>query len=272
MRRLTLAPVPRGLWALVALVAVFAACGSSSESSTTTATPGRQSTPVAANIASGAGSNSLEGAVGNVATAEPGSPPPILVLPVVPPYLLGEPFGVARLGGRLHGGLDFELQGSLDVLASCAGTVTLAGPTDAYDLAARIDCGGGWSVLVGYLGSLSVAKDKRVARGDAIASADPANPAIHFEVRWNDLPLDPARYLDFSGEPPETPSPGITPALPGISQARAPTPVPTSALAPATTTATRPRPTPTPVPPTPTATPTPKGATPRPSQPPPLIQ
>lgn len=259
--------------------ALLVACGSSGRTGGPTPTPGKQSTPVGVAFASGAGSDSLEGAVPAGPIPVPSSPPPALALPVQAPYELGEPFGVPRLGGRIHGGLDFELQGSLDVLAACSGTVVAAGPTDAYDLAVQVDCGNGWSTLSGYLESVSVSNGQRVEQGGTIGAAPAGNPAIHFEIRWQNAPLDPQAYLDFSGAPPETPASSTPPAIPGQPHLTAPptqppSPVetpgndPTATLTalPVTATSTRPAPTSTPEPPTATATATPRRANPTPTR------
>ncbi len=274
----------RLLFPALVLAALLVACGSSSTPPPTSVPRGSGSTPVGVAVASGPGSDTVEGAVANRAAPSPTTSPPALVLPVESPYQLGDVFGSPRLGGRIHAGLDFALGGPLDVKASCAGTVTAAGPTDAYELSVRVDCGGGWSILVGYLGAIHVAAGQRVRLDSTIGAASAASPVIHFEIRWQDVPLDPQQYLDFNEAPPETPAAGVTPVIPGQAPRAVPTARPASipeatpgattadtpTNGPNTATATPARPTPTPAPPTPTATPTPKGAKP-PAPPPPIL-
>lgn len=232
-------------------------------------------------IASGPGSDSIEGAVPGQPLPTPTGAPPRFAIPVDAPFELGSAFGEARAEGRIHGGLDFHADGSATVRAACAGKVTSAGPTDTYALALTIDCGSRWAVLIGYLGAVSTRVGQVVALDAPIATLDPANPAVHFEIRWDNIPIDPAQYLDFNETPPETPEPGQTPVRPGPpattpavsatpgSASASPTGAGTAAATPATTvrpaTATSsPTSTPTSIP---TATPTPRRANPTPTLP-----
>ena len=263
-------------WAwLSPLSLAIAGCGGGGTPTPVPTRPGTISTPAGVSVASGQGSDSDEGAVPNQPVPTPDSAAPALKIPLESPYELGDGFGLPRARGQMHGGLDFVAEGPTDVMAACAGKVTLAGPSDAYSLVVTIDCGGGWSIVAGYLGTLATSAGQTVTLGQTIATVDAANPAIHVELRWENVPVDPAQYFDFNESPPETPAAEATPVLPGPTvQPTRPagsagaTPTvegqqPTSASSPVSATPTlrsgpTARPTPTPIPTaTPTASPTP---------------
>jgi len=194
---------------------VIAGCGGGGSATPVPTRAGTISTPAAVSVASGQGSDSDEGAVPNQPAPTPSTTVPALKIPVESPYELGDGFGLPRARGQIHGGLDFVAEGAADVLAPCAGKVTAAGPSDGYALRVTIDCGAGWTTLAGYLGALTVATGQTVTLGQPVATVDPANPAIHVELRWDNVPVDPVLYFDFNEAPPETPAPEATTVLPG---------------------------------------------------------
>ncbi len=191
-------------------------------------------------------------------------------------------YGAANRGpGNIHGGIDLALEGMSHslVYSACTGAVAEADYSAVYGNYIVVDCGDGWSTLYGHL------SERRVAAGDAVSNDTPMGVTgtsgfstgehLHFEVRWQDTPVNPEDYLDF-GIPEGTPlsdGPLWFPSAAGSGDAHeadAPptlTPTPTDTPTPTNTPTVTPTPTITPTPtwtPTPTATPRPPTRTPTP--------
>lgn len=105
-----------------------------------------------------------------------------------------------RPDGGGHDGLDFAATAGDMVRASSSGTVSFAG-ADAkrFGRMVVIDHGNGWQSAYGHLARVTVAKGDVVKTGERIGIAGDAGDAdrveVHFEIRHNDKPIDPAPKL-----------------------------------------------------------------------------
>jgi murein DD-endopeptidase MepM/ murein hydrolase activator NlpD len=104
--------------------------------------------------------------------------------------------------GRMHFGIDVGILRSLDVRAAASGTVTAAGwltGYEGYGNVVTVDAGGGYSVLYAHLSRSSVVPGQWLATGDPIGEAGCTGSCtgthLHFELRLNGVPIDPAPYL-----------------------------------------------------------------------------
>ena len=104
--------------------------------------------------------------------------------------------------GRMHLGIDVGVLRSLDVRAAARGTVLAAGwlaGYEGYGNVVMVDVGRGYSLLYAHLSSAHVAPGQWLATGDPIGEAGCTGSCtgthLHFELRLNDVPIDPAPYL-----------------------------------------------------------------------------
>lgn len=97
---------------------------------------------------------------------------------------------------RLHAGLDIGAGYGSTIVAAAAGTVVSAGWRGGYGNCVVIDHGGGISTLYGHMSKISVSDGQRVARGQKLgavgATGLATGPHLHWEVRVNGRPVDPA--------------------------------------------------------------------------------
>jgi len=100
---------------------------------------------------------------------------------------------------RFHAGLDFAASYGSTIRAADSGTVIFAGWYGGYGKAVIIDHGRGITTLYGHTSELYVVEGQGVQRGQAIAAVGSTGlstgPHLHFEVRRNGTPVNPASYL-----------------------------------------------------------------------------
>lgn len=100
---------------------------------------------------------------------------------------------------RFHAGLDFGASYGSTIRAADSGTVIMAGWYGGYGNAVIIDHGKGITTLYGHTSQLLVSEGQTVQRGQAIALVGSTGlstgPHLHFEVRKEGEPVDPANYL-----------------------------------------------------------------------------
>ena len=100
---------------------------------------------------------------------------------------------------RFHAGLDFGASYGSTIRAADSGTVIMAGWYGGYGNAVIIDHGEGITTLYGHTSQLLVSEGQTVQRGQAIALVGSTGlstgPHLHFEVRKEGEPVDPANYL-----------------------------------------------------------------------------
>jgi murein DD-endopeptidase MepM/ murein hydrolase activator NlpD len=106
-----------------------------------------------------------------------------------------------------HTGMDIAGRFGARVLAAGAGRVVLAATSaSGYGNYVVLDHGDGVTTLYGHLDRILVRQGDRVNQGDAVglegSTGYSTGPHVHFEVRVNGIPVDPAAYL-----PPGPPSP-----------------------------------------------------------------
>lgn len=121
-----------------------------------------------------------------------------------------------------NGGIDWAAPMGTIVVASQAGTVTVS-QCDAtgYGTHVRIMHADGYLTIYGHLQGYTVKVGDKVSAGQKIGLTDntgfSTGPHIHFELRKNNIAVDPASLLvdKFSASTPATPTaPWFPPALP----------------------------------------------------------
>jgi murein DD-endopeptidase MepM/ murein hydrolase activator NlpD len=113
------------------------------------------------------------------------------------------PFGYRRnpFGGGMefHQGLDIAAPMGTTITAAASGTVIQAGWYGGYGNFIVIDHGGGMATGYGHCSQIFVSAGQRVQKGQAIGAVGSTGastgPHLHFEVRINGKPVDPAQYL-----------------------------------------------------------------------------
>lgn len=105
-----------------------------------------------------------------------------------------------RPDGGGHEGLDFAVDKGDAVRAAAAGTVIFAGEApERFGNLVVIDHGGGWNTAYGHLDKVTVKRDEKVRAGERIglggSSGDATGTELHFEIRKDGEPLDPAPKL-----------------------------------------------------------------------------
>ncbi|MGB8795981.1 MAG: peptidoglycan DD-metalloendopeptidase family protein [Candidatus Aquilonibacter sp.] len=106
------------------------------------------------------------------------------------------PFGGAP---EFHQGLDIAAPTGTTITASAGGTVLMAQWYGGYGNYILIDDGGGYSTGYGHLSAFYVSAGQQVKQGQAIGAVgctgECTGPHVHFEIRVNGKPVDPATRL-----------------------------------------------------------------------------
>lgn len=101
--------------------------------------------------------------------------------------------------GAFHSGVDIGTSFGHPVIAPADGVVVLADFMGGYGRAIVIDHGHGISTRYGHLSGFAVTSGQQVHRGDTIgyvgSSGRSTGPHLHYEVRINDTPVNPYKYL-----------------------------------------------------------------------------
>lgn len=100
---------------------------------------------------------------------------------------------------RFHAGIDFGAAHGSSIRAANSGTVIFAGWYGGYGKAVIIDHGGSLTTLYGHTSEVYVSEGETVQRGQPIAAVGSTGfstgPHLHFEVRQNGEPVNPANFL-----------------------------------------------------------------------------
>ena len=100
---------------------------------------------------------------------------------------------------RFHAGLDFAAGYGSTIRAADSGTVIFAGWYGGYGKAVIISHGKGITTLYGHTSELYISEGQTVQKAQAIAAVGSTGfstgPHLHFEVRRDGTPVDPANYL-----------------------------------------------------------------------------
>jgi murein DD-endopeptidase MepM/ murein hydrolase activator NlpD len=138
-----------------------------------------------------------EGIAGGVESGGPGTFSWPVTGTITSPFgWRSNPFGG---GPEFHQGLDIAAPLGTTVTAAAAGTVIMAQWYGGYGNYILIDHGGGYSTGYGHLSAIYVSNGQSVQRGQAIgavgSTGQSTGPHLHFEVRINGKPVDPAPRL-----------------------------------------------------------------------------
>ncbi|HEY2866036.1 MAG TPA: M23 family metallopeptidase [Pyrinomonadaceae bacterium] len=113
-------------------------------------------------------------------------------------------FGFRRnpFGGRtyeFHPGMDIDGERGDTISATAAGTVTKAGWQGGYGNMVEIDHGNGLITRYGHMSKLNVAVGDAVTRSQTIgfigSTGRSTGPHLHYELRLNEHPINPRRFL-----------------------------------------------------------------------------
>jgi murein DD-endopeptidase MepM/ murein hydrolase activator NlpD len=130
-----------------------------------------------------------------------GSRPGALVRPVPGGVSSGYGYRIHPIFGdrRLHTGWDMNAACGDPIRASAAGTVIYVGWRGGYGNTVIVDHGGGMSTLYAHQSSMGSAYGQSVAAGEVIGRIGTTGVStgchLHFEVRVNAVPVDPAPYM-----------------------------------------------------------------------------
>ena len=101
--------------------------------------------------------------------------------------------------GAFHSGVDISSGYGQPVMAPADGVVEFADFFGGYGRAVILDHGRGVSTRYGHLSGFAVTIGQRVHRGDIIGyvglSGRSTGPHLHYEVRINDIPVNPHKFL-----------------------------------------------------------------------------
>ncbi len=101
--------------------------------------------------------------------------------------------------GAFHSGVDISTAYGHPISAPADGVVTFTDFLGGYGKLIMIDHGHGISTRYGHLSGFAVTVGQQVHRGDTIGyvgmSGRSTGPHVHYEVRINDTPVNPYKYL-----------------------------------------------------------------------------
>ena len=100
---------------------------------------------------------------------------------------------------QLHAGIDFSASIGVRVMATADGTVIHAGTRGAYGETIEIEHIKGLTTRYAHLSRIDVKVGQKVTRGETIGAVGntgrSTGPHLHYEIRLNGVPQDPARFL-----------------------------------------------------------------------------
>ena len=104
--------------------------------------------------------------------------------------------------GAFHTGVDISTAYGQSVIAPADGVVVFAAENGGYGQLLILEHGHGISTRYGHLASFATAVGQSVRRGDVIGyvgrSGRSTGPHLHYEVRIQDVPVNPHKYLRIS--------------------------------------------------------------------------
>ena len=122
----------------------------------------------------------------------------------------------------MHEGIDFIAEPGTRVISAAGGVVAAAEFHPQYGNMIEIDHGNQLSSRYAHLSKLLVKPGQVIKRGQEIAASGntgrSTGPHLHFEVRYNGIPQNPARFLQQSAE--KNSSAKLAQAIPGKSANR----------------------------------------------------
>lgn len=107
-------------------------------------------------------------------------------------------------GRRLHKGADMAGSRGTPIVATGDGVVTFAGRQSGYGRLIKIRHAGGFETYYAHLNAIRVKKGQRVSRGDRIGdmgnSGRSTGVHLHYEVRLNGTPVNPAKFMKAAND------------------------------------------------------------------------
>jgi len=101
--------------------------------------------------------------------------------------------------GAFHRGVDISSAYGNPIVAPADGVVEFAGFMSGYGRLIKIDHGHGLTTRYGHLSGFAVRDGQSVKRGDVIGyvgtTGRVTSPHLHYEVRINETPVNPHKYL-----------------------------------------------------------------------------
>ncbi|MFN3511796.1 MAG: M23 family metallopeptidase [Phenylobacterium sp.] len=139
-------------------------------------------------------------------TSPPAEPEPFLIFgEPLPGHAVNSPFGLRRMPweahGRLHEGVDIAAPGGTPVRAAASGVVTRAGVSFGYGRFVEVRHAADLVTLYAHLGKVErhlkpgVAVEGGSVLGRVGSTGTSTGPHLHFEVRRDGRPLDPAAFM-----------------------------------------------------------------------------
>ncbi len=111
-----------------------------------------------------------------------------------------DPFNGLR---SFHEGIDFPAEPGTTIVAAASGKVVYAGFHPEYGKMIEVDHGNGLLTRYAHTSQVFVHEGDLVVRGQRLASVGSTGrstgPHLHFEVRLNGVPQNPARFLESPG-------------------------------------------------------------------------
>ncbi|MDD4280015.1 MAG: M23 family metallopeptidase [Candidatus Sumerlaeales bacterium] len=102
---------------------------------------------------------------------------------------------------RFHSGMDLSAPTGTRVYASDSGQISFAGWRGGYGRCIIIDHHNGYKTLYGHMSRLLVSTGSNVKRGSTIglvgSTGVSTGPHLHFEIRKNNTPINPASKVRF---------------------------------------------------------------------------
>jgi murein DD-endopeptidase MepM/ murein hydrolase activator NlpD len=102
-------------------------------------------------------------------------------------------------GREVHEGLDIAVDFGTPVASTADGLVVYAAPHAGYGNLVIVYHSNGITTRYGHLSRIAIEAGQRVKRGDQIGNVGSTGrstgPHVHYEIRENDQPVDPQRYV-----------------------------------------------------------------------------
>ncbi len=109
--------------------------------------------------------------------------------------------------GAFHRGVDISGGYGQAILAPADGVVEEAESHNGYGKTVVINHGYGYSTLFGHMSGFAVTVGQHVQRGDVIGyvgqTGRSTGPHVHYEVRINDVPVNPHKYMRITTGSPD---------------------------------------------------------------------
>ena len=112
--------------------------------------------------------------------------------------------------GRIHEGLDLAVSIGTPVAATMSGKVTQAGNYGSWGNMVMVQ-NGPWEIIVAHLSEVNVKLGQEVTAGTVLGKSGntgfSTGPHVHYEVRYNGMPIDPQDIAAYrSSTPTRTPA------------------------------------------------------------------